>query len=125
LTNPALDYPDFEGKKSLNKVFQGTSIGADILVTFSEVSETDFSNQEEKTVFTQNLIQTIGGNTPVIGPGVDAILIDSRAEDGLTNLENSRMSDAYSSGITPTRNMAAQRILQRQQAIERRTAQND
>ena len=67
----------------------------------------DYMSNDNKTEFVNNTVETtittvIGKKQPILGIGVGIILEDSRRADGLTNLNNGRLANAYRSNYNQT-----------------------
>ena len=72
----------------------------------------DYYSNDSINEFVNNTVQTgisysVGNKNPVLGTAVDIIMTDSRNPDGLTNLKNGRLANAYRSNNTTIRNYQA------------------
>ena len=72
----------------------------------------DYYSNDSTNEFINNTVQTgisysVGNKNPVLGTAVDIIMTDSRNPDGLTNLKNGRLANAYRSNNTAIRNYQA------------------
>jgi hypothetical protein len=73
----------------------GTTL--DVIEVFNSAATTDFSNSEETGNFVEGTVQTaVEAVAGPLGVAVNTILENSKDENGLTNLDNNRMHDAYS-----------------------------
>ncbi len=69
----------------------------------------DYYSSSNNNIFIQNTVQTVASTTasyqhPILGISTNIILNDGRANDGLTNLKNGRMANAYRSNFTQLTN---------------------
>ncbi|MEX2410255.1 MAG: RHS repeat-associated core domain-containing protein [Candidatus Paceibacterota bacterium] len=86
LENPAL-------KESAGII--GTAL--DVIEVTGNALETDFSNTEEIGVFVEGTVQTVAeAAAGPMGAAVNVIIENGKKENGLTNLDNNRMHNAYS-----------------------------
>jgi len=77
----------------------GGTIGAiiDVTSTTYDAVTTDFTNSAETADFVENTVQTaVEAVAGPLGAPVNLILENGKDERGLTNLDNNRMHDAYS-----------------------------
>ena len=74
--------------KTLNKVAKKGASATAIISVIKDASETDFDNPSDVGDFVENTVQTTVGATPLVGPGLDVIMEDSKKEDGVTNVDN-------------------------------------
>ena len=77
----------------------GATAGAVVAIvkTSADAATTDFSNSEETADFVENTTQTaVETAAGPLGAAVDVILENGKDKNGLTNLNNNRMHDAYS-----------------------------
>ena len=77
----------------------GGTIGAiiDVTSTAYDAVTTDFTNSAETADFLENTVQTaVEAVAGPLGAPVNLILENGKNESGLTNLDNNRMHDAYS-----------------------------
>jgi len=66
--------------------------GAEIVV---DAVNTDFSSTEQTSEFVENTVETVLGEAPLVGDALKVMMNDAKQPDGLTNLDNGRMSGAY------------------------------
>ena len=105
ITDKNSDTPDFSKKSTINKITKkaGPLMTATSIV--DDISNPNLSSEEK----VKNTVQNVLSDTPVIGPGINMILDNSRQEDGIFNLDNDRMSEAFSTGKNAASNMAKAR----------------
>jgi hypothetical protein len=108
-----------EGVEKINQVTKVAGPVISITSIALDAAETDFSNPEETANFAENTVQTMVESVPVVGAAAGVIMDDSKKDDGLTNLNNGRITNDYKSSNNQMQNYLQQNFLNKDEDKEK------
>lgn len=100
----------FDGLKGvkaegINKVAKKAAPILGVVTAAKALHDMDPSDPASVQTTNEILIKETAGAIPVAGPFVQRLMADGLDPEGITNLDNDKLSNAYSTGISTTENM--------------------